>query len=99
MAITGLMQGPDGHTWEVADGTLFVLDLATRQVISRLPLYEMQGRPSHIWRNAFLLVHPSGQVYGNANDKLFRIALIWPASTGSSERPGRYLLRRYLCRP
>jgi hypothetical protein len=73
MAITGLMQGPDGHIWGVADGTLFVLDLAKRQVIHQLVLYKIKGRPSHIWRNAFLLVHPSGQVYGNINNQLFRI--------------------------
>ncbi|MGV3641705.1 MAG: hypothetical protein ACO1NZ_14365, partial [Adhaeribacter sp.] len=73
MAITGLINGPDGKLWGFADGTLFVFDPARRQVIKTHEYYKIKGRPSHIWRNGSLMVHPSGQVYGNINDKAFRI--------------------------
>ncbi|MGV3503600.1 MAG: hypothetical protein ACO1O1_07820 [Adhaeribacter sp.] len=73
MAITGLINGPDGRLWGFADGTLFVFDLTQRKVVRTHEYYKIKGRPSHIWRNGSLMVHPSGQVYGNINDKAFRI--------------------------
>jgi hypothetical protein len=71
MAITGLMEGPDGNLWGVGDGLLFVYDLRNNRMVKTVRLYEVTSRPSHIWRNAFLQVHPNGQVYVSAQRKLY----------------------------
>jgi len=73
MAITGLMQGPDGNIWGFADGDLFVLDVAKRSVLSTHRLFEIHTRPSHIWRSAFMITHPSGAVYACVNGKFLKI--------------------------
>ncbi|WP_266202726.1 ligand-binding sensor domain-containing protein [Pontibacter kalidii] len=73
MAITGLMKGPDGHIWGFADGDLFVLDVAKCSVISTHRLFEIHTRPSHIWRSAFMMTHPSGVVYASVNGRFLKI--------------------------
>jgi sugar lactone lactonase YvrE len=73
MAITGLMVGPDGHLWGFADGTLFVYDVAQRKVIRTKEFYQLTARPSHIWRNAFMKIHPDGNIYVCVQRKLYRV--------------------------
>ena len=72
-AITCLINGPDGHIWGIADGNLFILDVAQRKVLSVQRLYDYPPFGSHIWRSAFLGIHPSGDIYGTDNGKLFKL--------------------------
>jgi hypothetical protein len=72
-AITCLINGPDGHIWGVADGTLFIFDAIKREVLSTHKLYDYPPFSSHIWRSAAMVVHPSGMVYGTGNNHLFKI--------------------------
>ena len=72
--ITGLMIGPDGHVWGVADGTLFVFDPAKREVLSRHELLPVKYLPDqHAWKNAYLETSPDGTIYGVMQNKLFRL--------------------------
>ncbi|MGV3641908.1 MAG: hypothetical protein ACO1NZ_15390 [Adhaeribacter sp.] len=73
IAITCLVNGPGGKLWGVADGTLFVFDPISRQVLSRHQLFEVPANRSHVWRDVFLSLHPSGQVYGTGQSQFFRI--------------------------
>lgn len=73
MAVTGLITGPDGRIWGFADGDLIVFDPVTRTVTSKYKVFEMYGKPSHIWRSASMVVHPSGNVYVAVNNKLHKI--------------------------
>lgn len=73
MAITGLMHGPDGNLWGFADGLLFCYDVQKKQVVKSQRFYTQTTRPSHIWRHAFMVIHPNGKVYLNAMRKLYEI--------------------------
>lgn len=72
-AITCLINGPDGNIWGIADGNLFILDVAQQKVLSVHKLYDYPPFGSHIWRSAFLSIHPSGDIYGTDNGKLFKL--------------------------
>lgn len=72
-AITCLINGPDGNIWGIADGNLFILDVAQQKVLSVQKLYDYPPFGSHIWRSAFLAIHPSGDIYGTDNGKLFKL--------------------------
>jgi hypothetical protein len=72
-AITCLIKGPEGKIWGMADGTIFIFDPVKKEVTLRHKLYEIPGTPTHIWRNAFMVLHPSGQVYLTANGEFFRV--------------------------
>jgi hypothetical protein len=72
-AITCLINGPDGYIWGVADGTLFIYDAAQRVVLSTHKLYDFPPFKSHIWRSAFLTIHPSGMIYGTGNNHFFKL--------------------------
>lgn len=72
-AITGLIEGPDGYLWGMAGGKLFIFDQRKRQVVNTYTLYEAAPMGTHIWRSAFMVVHPSGDVYGTVNSQLFKI--------------------------
>lgn len=72
-AITGLINGPDGNVWGMADGVLFVFDVKARKVLSTNKLYDYPAFPGHIWRSAFLVLHPDGHIYGTDNNQLFKI--------------------------
>ena len=66
--------GPDGNVWGVADGTLFIFDVAKRQIVSRHELMKVHYKEDKsIWRGAFLAVHSSGQIYGMLDEKFFRL--------------------------
>jgi hypothetical protein len=72
-AITCLVIGPDKKVWGIADGTLFVFDLVTRKIESTTELLPVHYEDRHVWRDAFLLQHPSGQIYGTLGGKFFRL--------------------------
>ncbi|WP_051291046.1 hypothetical protein [Pedobacter glucosidilyticus] len=72
-AITCLINGPDGHIWGVADGTLFIYDAVKKEVQSTHKLYDFPSFKSHIWRSAFLAIHPSGMIYGTGNSNFFKL--------------------------
>lgn len=72
-AITRLINGPDGHIWGIADGNLFILDVAQGKILSLHKLYDYPPLGSHIWRSAYLAIHPSGYIYGSDNGKLFKL--------------------------
>lgn len=71
-AITCLIK-VNGHIWGMADGNLFVFNVAEQKVISVKKLYDYPPLGSHIWRSAFLVKHPNGQIYGTDNNLLFKI--------------------------
>ncbi|OOG77283.1 hypothetical protein B0E43_06310 [Algoriphagus sp. A40] len=72
-ALTGIIKGPDGNFWGMGDGTLFIFDSAKRKVVSTKKLYDFPPFKSHIWRSAFLVLHPDGNIYGTDWEKLFKL--------------------------
>jgi hypothetical protein len=80
-AITSLINAPDGCVWGLADGVLFVFDPVAQKVLSTQKLYDYPPFKSHIWRSAFMVVHPNGQIYGTDNKKLFKIDAVSKACT------------------
>ncbi|WP_205500078.1 hypothetical protein [Rufibacter psychrotolerans] len=73
MSVTGLAQVPGGNIWGFADGDLIVFDPTKREVVSKHKFFTMNSNPTHIWRNAFLQVHPNGLVYVAVNGKLYSV--------------------------
>ncbi|WP_266202738.1 hypothetical protein [Pontibacter kalidii] len=73
MAVTALIKGPDKKLWGMADGNLFVFDPASRQVVKQTKVYEVPAKRTHLWRDAFLVTHPSGNVYGTGGRKFFSV--------------------------
>ncbi|AKD05378.1 hypothetical protein POKO110462_14890 [Pontibacter korlensis] len=73
MAVTALVKGPDGNLWGMADGNLFVFDPVQRKVLRKRKVYEVPPKRTHLWRDAFLVAHPSGKVYGTGGRKVFAI--------------------------
>jgi streptogramin lyase len=72
-ALTGFIKGPDGNIWGMGDGTLFIFDPKGRKVLSTRKLYDFPPFKSHIWRSAFLVLHPDGNIYGTDWEKLFKL--------------------------
>jgi len=72
-AITNMIIGPDGNIWGMASGTLFVFDPLAKKVIRSKQIYQAGVLKSHVWRDAFLILHPSGMIYGTGSNQLFRI--------------------------
>jgi hypothetical protein len=71
--ISGLLVGQDKKVWGVADETLFAFDPAKRQVVFSRPLFKVDEKTRHTrWRDAFLLEHPDGRIYGTMGGRLFR---------------------------
>lgn len=73
VAITCLINGPDGNVWGVADGMLFIFDPGKEKVIATHRLVDVHYDSKWVWRDAFLVVHPSGQVYGVIDGEFFRL--------------------------
>jgi hypothetical protein len=42
-------------------------------VIRSKQIYQAGVLRSHVWRDAFLVLHPSGKIYGTGSNQLFRI--------------------------
>lgn len=101
-AITALITAPDKKIWGMAGGTLFVFDPRLKKVIKSLELYPTRPLTSHVWRDAFLIWHPSGKIYGTGNNQMFRIdpvtftveKLIEPASLLAIDDSGRLYFHR-----
>lgn len=70
-SISGLFKGPNNNLWGFADGTLFEYDLAKKQVIFELPVYQYPKYPSHIWRNGLAIYHPNGLIYFTLSDCMY----------------------------
>lgn len=101
-AITSLIIGPDGNIWGMAGGTLFVFDPKSRKVLKEKLIYPTPPLTSHVWRDAFLMLHPSGMIYGTGSNQLFRINpvnldvefLLKPASLLAMDNQGRIYFHR-----
>ncbi|MCH7409175.1 WD40 repeat domain-containing protein [Belliella sp. DSM 111904] len=87
-AVTGMIEGPDGNIWGMADGTLFIFDVESNSLISTHKLYDFPEFKSHIWRSAFLVLHPDGNIYGTDNRMLFKIDPSSKAVTKIAEDTG-----------
>lgn len=72
-AITSMIIGPDQNIWGMAGGTLFIFNPYTKKVIKSKQIYPSGVLKSHIWRDAFLVLHPSGKIYGTGGGQLFSI--------------------------
>lgn len=72
-AITSLINGPDGKIWGMADGTIFIFDPIQKKVVKNHKYYSINGTPTHIWRNAFMINHPNGNIYATFNSKFYKI--------------------------
>lgn len=73
-AITSLIIGPDGNVWGVANATLFIFDPASQKVLFTKKLLEKDTTKNYaLWRDAFMIVHPSGQVYATLDGKFLEI--------------------------
>ena len=73
IAITGLSVAPDGKIWGFAQGIVFVYDLEKRKVTAMSSVYPAKPVGSHVWRNAFIVHHPNGNVYMSANNDIFQV--------------------------
>jgi len=72
-AITSMIIGPDQNIWGMASGTLFVFDPIAKKVLRSRQIYQAGVLRSHVWRDAFLVLHPSGRIYGTGSNQLFSI--------------------------
>jgi hypothetical protein len=74
MAITCLITGPGKNVWGAANGTLFILDPAGQKVLftKKLPGEDYDANNYLLWRDAFMVVHPSGRVYATLDNQLLQ---------------------------
>ncbi|MES3017779.1 MAG: hypothetical protein V4721_08375 [Bacteroidota bacterium] len=101
-AITALITAPDGNIWGMAGGTLFVYDPILKKIIKSVELYPARPLTSHVWRDAFLVWHPNGKVYGTGDNQMFSIdpltftveKLFKPASLLAMDNNGRLYFHR-----
>lgn len=101
-AITTLIVGHDGNIWGMAGGTLFVFNPFTKQLVKEKVIYPTPQLTSHVWRDAFLIAHPSGMIYGTGSNQLFSIDpktldvkfLLKPASLLAMDDEGRLYFHR-----
>ncbi len=101
-AITSMMHHSSGKVWGMAGGTLFIFDPVVKKVIFTKVLYPTPPLTSHVWRDAFLVQHPSGMVYGTGSNQLFRIhpetmefeILMKPASLLAMDDQGKIYFHR-----
>ncbi|MFK7695001.1 OmpL47-type beta-barrel domain-containing protein [Paenibacillus sp. HJGM_3] len=72
-AITSLITGPDGNLWGFANGTLFIFDTETRQVVYSDPKFLYKGQAE--WRNVVMTIGTDGNVYGlyNTDSAFFKL--------------------------
>ena len=86
----------------MAGGTLFVFDPLSKKVLKKKEIYQTPVLKSHVWRDAFLVLHPSGMIYGTGSNQLFRInpqtldfeILEKPASLLAMDDQGRIYFHR-----
>jgi WD40 repeat protein len=69
-AITALHVGPDGNIWGLANGTLFILDIETRQIIhSNNAFPAASGR----WIDGSMETGTDGNVYATVGGSFFKV--------------------------
>jgi hypothetical protein len=73
IAITCLINARDGNVWGVADGKLFIFNPANRQIVATHRLVHVNYDSRNIWRDAFLVAIPSGQIYGVMDGRFLRV--------------------------
>lgn len=72
--VSGLVVTPDGLVWGMADGHLFIFDSEQRKVVHTehvLPIDH--SKRMGLSRDAYMVYHPNGSIYGTAGSRLFRI--------------------------
>ncbi|MBD2862531.1 PQQ-like beta-propeller repeat protein [Paenibacillus oceani] len=71
--VSGLLDGPDGLIWGVAEDTIFKFDPDTQQIVYKAARLGRYGTGT-VWVDAFLEVGKDGNVYGTNRQKtLFMI--------------------------
>ncbi|MDF2714200.1 MAG: hypothetical protein K0R28_1125 [Paenibacillus sp.] len=68
--VSGLLAGPDGMIWGVAEDTIFKFDPNTRQVVYKAAKLSRYGSGT-VWVDAFLELGTDGNVYGTNRQKTF----------------------------
>jgi hypothetical protein len=73
-AVSGLLAGPDGLIWGVAEDYIFKFDPVTRQIVYNQVKLGRYGANSTVWADVFLVLGKDGNVYGtNVGKRFFRI--------------------------
>ncbi|WP_158301992.1 FIMAH domain-containing protein [Paenibacillus mesophilus] len=68
--VSGLLNGPDGMIWGVAEDTIFKFDPQTKQVVYKAAKLGRYGTGT-VWVDAFLELGTDGNVYGTNRQKTF----------------------------
>lgn len=71
-AVTGLVAGPDGNIWGIAEGVLFILDPASFTVLYSAQLFPVHYRDT-VWGDAIMEIGTDGNVYGTSMGRFFKI--------------------------
>ncbi|WP_193556300.1 FIMAH domain-containing protein [Paenibacillus ginsengarvi] len=69
--VSGLLAGPDGTIWGVAEDTIFKFDPQTRQVVYQEAKLGRYAAGTTVWVDAFLKLGTDGNVYGTNRQKTF----------------------------
>jgi len=89
-SVTGLLTGPDGQIWGVADAMLFKYDPATRHIVYAKKYFGKLSKT--VWANASLKTGKDGFVYGANRDQLFfKVNPQTMELTVIKEKAGHYL--------
>jgi streptogramin lyase len=70
-AVSGLLAGPDGLIWGVAEDYIFKFDPVTRQIVYNQAKLGRYGASQTVWADAFLQIGTDGNVYGTQVGKRF----------------------------
>ncbi|NEE04323.1 PQQ-binding-like beta-propeller repeat protein [Phytoactinopolyspora halotolerans] len=68
-SINALLAGPDGNLWGLADGTLFILDPETHDVLYETTIFTGNAGET----DGDLILHPDEHIYGHSAARLFRV--------------------------
>lgn len=71
--ITSLTFGPEGNLWGMVDGTIFSYNISTRNMDKQKNYYNINGFPTNLWRNAFLVFLNNGDLYATYNSAFHKI--------------------------
>ncbi|QNK56683.1 S-layer homology domain-containing protein [Paenibacillus sp. PAMC21692] len=69
-AITALHIGPDGNVWGLANGTIFIFDIESREIVHRDPAFpNARGR----WIDGSMTTGTDGNVYATVGGNFFKV--------------------------
>lgn len=68
-SINALLAGPDGNLWGLADGTLFILDPESHEVLYETTIFDGNAGET----DGELILHPDEHIYGHSAGRLFRV--------------------------